>query len=515
MNNKRKKANGLNIALGVLLVTWGILLLMLIVVFVMRMQGYQNFQEWINRNEPEITQGPTKTPEPTKAPTAAPTPTIELPMNSPTAPTAAPTETGTPQATLTPTPTNSPTPTLMPTPTPAFLEALTVSGDEVVDADIRRQAIAFAGLADIELVYEAYKVENYLSVVFHKVEVTPEGAKECLLPLVYDLTAQKQITGSDLIKESYFAIVKERLQTYVAEKFPAAEGSDFITYMETYQEEDYQQIYLTEEKLVFWFEENTLLAEGQEAFLYEVSLEEAKTFFKYNLDGTKSGIAIRELDPDKPMVAFTFDDGPAFKDDLDWKLAELFQQYGGRATFFFVGNRMWEQYQSFGKVAAKLYEAGFEVASHTYSHDTTAVQFYSGLDSQKPLIWQEFNMTNLAIAAATGHAPDYVRLPGGSVGKWTKELPLPIINWDIDSIDYNEKKKGNGGTIIFERLKNANIQDGSIILLHSIYQTSYEATEMILPYLAKQGYQFVTLSELFYYKGIVLEDGVICTDAVE
>lgn len=495
---KKNTRLGLNIALGVLLATWSLLLALLIFIYALRLQGYEDFQDWQDRDKPKVSATPLPSVQPPATGTPMPTPTQGAEPSVTEAPSPMPSGTLTPTAAPTPTPT--------PTPTPAGLLGLVVSGDESIDADIRRQAVSFAGDAVKELAYEVYTVENYLSVVFHKAEEFEGESVEVLLPLVYDLTAKKQVTGSELIKESYFAIIKERLQTYAAENFPASEGSEFITYAEVYQEEDYRKFYLTGDSLVFWFDGNTLLPEGQKPFTYAVSLEEAKAFFHYNLDGTESGIAIRELDPKAKMVAFTFDDGPAYKYDLDIKLVELFKKYNGRATFFFLGDRIAGSFR--GKVQ-QVYEAGFEVASHTWSH---TVDFGSSREDRKAIMWQEFNQTNLVIAEVTGHAPDYVRLPGGTAGKWPKEFPVPIINWNVDSIDYRDKSKTNGATLIYNRLKEEDIQDGSIILLHSIYQNSYDATEKLLEYLDAQGFEFVTVSELFYYKGVELEDGVVYYD---
>lgn len=44
----------------------------------------------------------------------------------------------------------------------------------------------------------------------------------------------------------------------------------------------------------------------------------------------------RAIDPDKPMVALTFDDGPS---KYTVPIAELAEQYDGRVTFCVVGNR--------------------------------------------------------------------------------------------------------------------------------------------------------------------------------
>ncbi|MBE5951759.1 MAG: hypothetical protein E7260_09245 [Lachnospiraceae bacterium] len=429
-----------------------------------------------------------------------------------------PVATMTPAATSMPMPTVmaswtvAPSPTATPTPFMSFWDTQVFSGDETVDAAIRCQAEQFAGDETTELIYDVYPVGNYISVVFRRKQLFEGEEVECLFPLVYNLTTKEQVTGSDLVKECYFAIIKERLQFFAAEHFPASEETDFITYKEIYQVEDYQKFYMTEDCFVFWFDANTLLAEGQKPFSYEVPLEEAETFFYYNLDGSKRGIAIRELDPDRPMIAFTFDDGPQFVkgsylDIVDLKLVNLFQEYEGKATFFFLGDRIREKYKSsYAKIPQMVYDAGFEVGSHTYSH---TIDFSSNRDDRKEDMWKEFNATNALIAKTTGCAPDYIRLPGGSVGKWAKEFPMPIINWSIDSVDYKEKGKGNGAEIIARRMKEKTYHDGDIILFHSIYDNSYEAVAELLEYLSEQGFQFVTLSELFYYKGVTPENGKV------
>ena len=47
-----------------------------------------------------------------------------------------------------------------------------------------------------------------------------------------------------------------------------------------------------------------------------------------------------------------------------------------------------------------------------------------------------------------------------------------------------------------------NIEDGDIILMHDIYETTADAVKKLVPKLRKEGYQLVSISELFQYKGI-------------
>ena len=54
----------------------------------------------------------------------------------------------------------------------------------------------------------------------------------------------------------------------------------------------------------------------------------------------------------------------------------------------------------------------------------------------------------------------------------------------------------------------SRVKDGDIILLHDMSDSSVDAAFAIIDQLHKQGYQFVTASQLAAKKGISLEPGV-------
>lgn len=479
--SKKKDKRIMKISLIILLVTWIVLLLLLAAVYVLHLQGYDSFKEWMDHKKSgaALTPGtptPTKSlSEPTEAPTATPVPT-QTPTEAPT-------------ATPIPTPTFTPTPTSTPTPTEPPVRTMVFSGNEAVDEKLRKQAEELFGTEE-EVCYASFENGVFFSTVFQ--------TEEEIVPVVYDLNTANQLSGSDLIKDTYFAIIKERLQTYVAENYPEEAEDEFISYDQIYQAEDYQKIYLTEDTLVFCFDAGTLSA-NHPAFSYACDLGEAMAFFKINFDGTANVPMIRELDPNAKMIAITFDDGPYPK--VEAKILELFEQYNGRATFFCLGERIAHTYPD---SPALLHAAGHEVASHTYSHE---VNFATASNKD---IWSEVNRTNLLIANATGYAPDYVRFPGGSVGKRALNVPMIVTNWNIDSIDYKYKKDANGPELIYKRVLNyMDVADGAIVLMHSLYQNTYESVKMYVEYLTEEGYELVTLSELFYYKGVTPEFGAV------
>ena len=60
-----------------------------------------------------------------------------------------------------------------------------------------------------------------------------------------------------------------------------------------------------------------------------------------------------------------------------------------------------------------------------------------------------------------------------------------------------------------EEIRRHESLDGKVILMHSIYDSTAEAVEIMVPELVSQGYQLVTVSELAAYKGIDLNNSVV------
>lgn len=201
-----------------------------------------------------------------------------------------------------------------------------------------------------------------------------------------------------------------------------------------------------------------------------------------------------ETEPEIPkkQIAITFDDGPS-RQGLTQKIVDEFAKYGGKATFFVLGNLI---SASTGEALAYAHENGFEIGIHAYTHD-----LYFDTCTEEEFL-NEVTLTADAIAKYTGQAPTLLRAPGGRIPKERATLAgYPVINWSIDTEDWRYKARTdeatiaqNVQTIVDNALKN--VQDGDIILMHEIYTNSYEATCIILERLAHMGFEFVTVSEL-------------------
>lgn len=201
--------------------------------------------------------------------------------------------------------------------------------------------------------------------------------------------------------------------------------------------------------------------------------------------------AIRVVDPDKPMVALTFDDGP--NTETTGKILDVLEKYNCRATFFLVGNRINRN----KNVVKRAYELGCDIGNHTYSHARL-------FKMKKKSIKKEIEKTNDILKELIGDKAHFVRTPYGAQTKHVlKSVKYPVILWSIDTMDWasHDKKKISKKVI-------GKVKDGDIILMHDLYKDTVAAVENIVPKLIEQGYQLVSMSEMFNAKGIKPKKGM-------
>lgn len=193
------------------------------------------------------------------------------------------------------------------------------------------------------------------------------------------------------------------------------------------------------------------------------------------------------IDPTQPMIALTFDDGPG---RYSKQFADLLAQYNGHGTFFVLGSNV----PNFSESLKYVYEMGNEIGSHTQSHKNL-----NKLSESE--IRQEINSAAEAIHDAIGAYPTVIRTPYGNANDTVMDIiDGPMIKWSVDTLDW----KSRNAQAVKNEIVN-NVKDGDIVLLHEIYETSYEGLSMALKELSAQGYQFVTVSELMEYRNVAKE----------
>ena len=204
--------------------------------------------------------------------------------------------------------------------------------------------------------------------------------------------------------------------------------------------------------------------------------------------------SLEGIDPDKPMVALTFDDGP--KAESTNRVLAALEKYGARATFYLMGSNVTGENND---CVRKMVAMGCELGNHTYNHTYFNLQPLSEI---RPSVREGDYM----IEETCGILPKTVRPPGGGISEEAsaelRELGLPAIFWSIDTLDWQTKDPDNTYRVVMEE-----VRDGDIILMHDVHQETADAAERIIPALLEKGYQLVTVSELAAARGKTLEAG--------
>ncbi len=114
------------------------------------------------------------------------------------------------------------------------------------------------------------------------------------------------------------------------------------------------------------------------------------------------------------------------------------------------------------------------------------------------------------IESYAGEKPTVMRPTGGAYNDTVKaemeKSGLPIILWSLDTLDWQSRDAAS-----VERKILNNVQDGDIILMHDLYESTYTGVLNAVDKLKDQGYAFVTVSELAAIKGVTLEPGKVYT----
>ena len=187
------------------------------------------------------------------------------------------------------------------------------------------------------------------------------------------------------------------------------------------------------------------------------------------------------IDPERPVVALTFDDGPG---PYTEQILDVLRANGARATFFVVGNRV----AAYPQVVKDIVAQGSEIGNHSWSHPSLAQ-----LNEQQ--IREQLQWATDEINKYAGVKPTLLRPPYGELNdtalKIIKEKNMPVITWSLDTLDW----KTRDAQKTYQAIMNS-VRDGCIILCHDIHKETAQAMTTVIPDLLKKGYQLVTVSEM-------------------
>ena len=201
------------------------------------------------------------------------------------------------------------------------------------------------------------------------------------------------------------------------------------------------------------------------------------------------------------LMAFTFDDGPVGTADTatSIRIQNALAASKQNATFFYWGSRINTSTETEIK---RAFDMGFEIGNHTESH--------SDLTTLTPeQVAEESTVCAEKLTAITGLKDFLVRPPYLSVNQTVCDaLNAPIIHCSIDTRDW----AGATAEEMIDTINNKKT-DGAIVLMHENYASTAEAMEVLLPQLVAEGWQIVSVSELFKAKGLELKAGQIYNSA--
>jgi peptidoglycan/xylan/chitin deacetylase (PgdA/CDA1 family) len=190
------------------------------------------------------------------------------------------------------------------------------------------------------------------------------------------------------------------------------------------------------------------------------------------------------------LCALTFDDGP--NPEKTPLVLDKLEKYGVVASFFMVGQNFNEDTRP---VIDRIVKMKCEINNHSWSYDgmnrMTAEQ-----------VRESIQKTNAIIKEYSGQTPKFFRAPNLAASDVMYEtVGLPFCS-GVLGMDW-----AGCGTSAEDRANNVlkGMRDGAIILLHDTQPFPHptpEALDILIPELKKQGYEFVTVSELFRRKGV-------------
>ena len=199
--------------------------------------------------------------------------------------------------------------------------------------------------------------------------------------------------------------------------------------------------------------------------------------------------------PDK-LVALTFDDGP--NPPFTNAVLDKLQTHGVPASFFLIGNQLDD-----GDAATLARAAALGATFENHSDDFNSL---TGVPADQ--VTARVNATSDAIEARTGVRPQFFRAPNLATDATVfGAIDLPLAGGIVTG-DFPGGNGGGAPTVnSVVAVVRSQIQDGSIILMHDVQpslnpQVTPDALDIIIPELRQQGYEFVTLRELFVRRGI-------------
>lgn len=341
---------------------------------------------------------------------------------------------------------------------------------------------------------------KYLSVVFKETEYDSDKNKTAndVTTMIFDLEAKKKLESEDIFNNNFYIFASDYVRNYFnnnidtknltsEESFQSATTADKL---------HFEKFSLNDKQCTIYLSQKALFGSGNKIYDVSIPISQLSNCLNISLKEAEKGKtanpSIRDdIDPDKPMIALTFDDGP--DEENTQIILDVLQANKSRATFFVVGY----QAEAYPDVLKAISDAGCQIGNHTNNHANLTEL------SDKEIKEAVESVDNI-VKKATGNPTTALRPPYGAYNDNVQSIlnKTPLIFWDVDTEDWVDKDTDKTVKSVMDQAA-----DGKIMLLHDIHDSTAEAAKTFIPRLVAEGYQLVTVEELLYYKGITVGGG--------
>ncbi len=352
---------------------------------------------------------------------------------------------------------------------------------QAISAELNEEFANGEADSEFNMSYRLNKSDIFVSLM---VRVISDHEEEVLTYLT-DETGKEMLAFEDVFDEQQLdelaILIDERMRQQDAQ---AGSTLAYKLAMRP-QTENFQKFYIDQDTVIFYFD----CFDDNKVHEVHIPLGELADYLKLEITQpvylTYDELLyepVKIIDPNKPMVALTFDDGP---NKYTEQLLDALREYNASATFFVLGSMV----EKFPTALQRMVLEGNEIGNHTMDHRQLTKL------SEDEII-EEDEETQHVIESIVHITPTLVRPPYGSRNETVNRiLDYDLILWDLDTRDWASKDPQK----IIEVTLN-NVRDKDIILMHDIYPTSVQAAIELIPLLQERGYQLVTVSELLQYR---------------
>ncbi|MCM1362349.1 MAG: polysaccharide deacetylase family protein [Clostridiales bacterium] len=219
------------------------------------------------------------------------------------------------------------------------------------------------------------------------------------------------------------------------------------------------------------------------------------------IPGSISVFSVTAEDTETKLIALTFDDGPNTTTTND--VLDILEEYNAKASFFLIDDNI----NAESAVTVKrAYEMGMEINNHSKTHSNMSKMSAEEMQA-------EISFVDEKVYEIIGENTKFFHPPFVDVSQSMYDaIDLPFI-CGIDCKDYMENVSAQERADFI--LNGA--KDGVIVLLHDAAgnNQTVEALKIVMPQLIEEGYEFVTLTELFERQGETPKGNIIYSNVAK